>query len=224
MSDSSKAATLGRKTSAPIKNITLDLPSTPEPGQSALTESEASDHPTPKKKPDSLTTPVRGLGSRATSALSLPMRDVPERRSSVSIFSQSLQGSRHPSMQELPQWRVPPHSKIVPSRGKSTSPVRRAIEKAPQSSDMLRASPSRTMIRTTPPLEILDRPSVRHERLQMSIHLPSPLYVGGGTVEGQIWLEIDRGSPNRKSKPKPMLISRMSLDIVGVEEVNDGRK
>ena len=230
VSSSSKTATLKKRPSiltTGTKDIQNDLPSTPQPQRGLQSESEPSEYATPANNHESLKTPIKGLSSRATSTLSLPMRDVPERRSSASIFAQSLQGSRRPSLQELPKWRIPPASsetRTVQGHGRSDSPVRQALERAAQSSEAICLSPSRTFIRTTPPLDILDKGGVRHDRLQMSIHLPSPLFVGGGTIEGQICLEADKSSLNRKTKPKPMGISRLSIDVIGVEEVNDGRR
>jgi Arrestin (or S-antigen), C-terminal domain len=57
----------------------------------------------------------------------------------------------------------------------------------------------------------------------MSLQTPAPLFVGGGTIEGHLLLTVDGGSA-RKTKLKPLSISRLSIDIVGVEEVTDGRR
>ena len=57
----------------------------------------------------------------------------------------------------------------------------------------------------------------------MSLQTPAPLFVGGGTIEGHLSLTIDEGSA-RKTKAKPLSISRLSVDVVGVEEVTDGRR
>ena len=57
----------------------------------------------------------------------------------------------------------------------------------------------------------------------MSLQTPAHLFVGGGTIEGHILLTIDGGSA-RKTKPKPLFISRLSIDVLGVEEVTDGRR
>ena len=57
----------------------------------------------------------------------------------------------------------------------------------------------------------------------MSLQTPAPFFVGGGTIEGHLSLTVDRGSPH-KVKPKPSSISRLSIDVVGVEEVSDGSK
>ena len=57
----------------------------------------------------------------------------------------------------------------------------------------------------------------------MQLRLPSPLFVGGGTIEGQIALEIDKGI-SKKNKEKAIYISKLSVDVIGVEEISDGRK
>lgn len=57
----------------------------------------------------------------------------------------------------------------------------------------------------------------------MGIRLPSPLFVGGGTIEGQITLDIDEPS-SRKGKKGPIFISQLSVDVIGLEEVSDGRR
>jgi hypothetical protein len=57
----------------------------------------------------------------------------------------------------------------------------------------------------------------------MSLRLAAPLFVGGGTIEGQIRLTVDRGTLQR-SKLNPIYISKLSIDVIGVEEVSDGRR
>jgi hypothetical protein len=53
--------------------------------------------------------------------------------------------------------------------------------------------------------------------------LPSPLFVGGGTVEGHLNIKVDGGIA-RKPNQKPVYISKACVDIVGVEELSDGRR
>jgi hypothetical protein len=73
-------------------------------------------------------------------------------------------------------------------------------------------------------MELLDKPSIKHERVEMGVHLPSPLFVGGGTVEGNLSLTVDDAILVTRKKMKPISISRLSVDIIGIEEVNDGRR
>lgn len=159
--------------------------------------------------------------------LSLPLRQVQERRSSASIFFRSIGGgSRQNSIQDLPSWKIPEledTSKVIPDHGRAESPVRRALNRAAQSSEILRPSFARTFIRTNSPHSILDNGSIRHPRVEISVRLVSPLFVGGGTAEGQLTIEVDRRGP-RKPKTKPIYISKASIDVIGVEEISDGRR
>lgn len=203
-----------------------DRPETPVPQTDALSHTTSSEYLTPTAFRSSRKNLATGLGSRATSAISLPHRHVPERRSSASIFSRGFAGSGQVSMHELPTWKVPEldgTNNVIPNRGRAESPVRRAISRAAQSSEMLCPSITRTFIRTTPPHEILDNGSSRHPRVDLSVSIPSPLFVGGGTVEGQISVQVDGGVP-RKPKAKPIYISKASVDIIGAEEISDGRR
>ncbi|KIW16173.1 hypothetical protein PV08_06224 [Exophiala spinifera] len=197
----------------------------PLPPKDALSQTPSSEflpptpiHPTPRN--------FTALGDRAASAISLPRKCVPERRSSASIFSPGLAVSKPNSLQELPTWKVSEldgSSQIIPNRGRAESPVRRAINQSAQSAEIFRPSLTRTFIRTSPPHEILDNGSIRHPRVDLSIRLPSPLFVGGGTVEGHMSIEVDGGAP-RKPKWKPIYISKASVDVIGVEEISDGRR
>lgn len=160
-----------------------------------------------------------GLRSGAASVHSLALKDVPDRRSSLAPASQG-------SLQDFPSWRLPGPAaagRCVPPRGRAESPIKRSISKGPISSDALRPSSSRTFIRSTPPLRLLDLGNITHRRLQLSTSLKAPLFVGGGTVEGYVKLAIDHPE-NSKDRSKPLHISKLSVDIVGVEEVGDSRK
>lgn len=114
--------------------------------------------------------------------------------------------------------------KTITPRGRSNSPVRNAINRSTQSSDALRPSPHHTIIRTTPPLDLLDKTTVKNDRVELGVHLPSPLFVGGGTVEGHVSLTVDDAVLISRKKLKPISISRLSVDILGVEEAGDGRR
>ncbi|ETI27699.1 hypothetical protein G647_00148 [Cladophialophora carrionii CBS 160.54] len=123
-------------------------------------------------------------------------------------------------------WRIPEldgTGTVIPHRGRAESPVRQSVRRAAQSSEILRPSLARTFIRTSPPHEVLDNGSSRHPRVELSISLPSPLCVGGGTVEGQLTIQVD-GGVARKPKTKPMYITRACVDVIGVEEISDGRR
>ncbi|EXJ73018.1 uncharacterized protein A1O5_04167 [Cladophialophora psammophila CBS 110553] len=225
VSGSSKTATLGHSVRE-WNDGCVDRPATPAPPADALSHTTSSEYLTPtafRSGPRNCTT---GLGSRAASAVSLPHRPVPERKSSASILSRSLGGPVQASMRELPTWRIAEldgADTLVRDKGRAESPVRRSIGRAAQSSEILRPAFTRTFIRTSPPHEVLDHGSSRHPRVELSVSVPSPLFVGGGTVEGQLTLQVD-GGVARKPKTKPIYISKACVDVIGVEEVNDGRR
>ncbi|KAL2397046.1 hypothetical protein ABEF95_011896 [Exophiala dermatitidis] len=226
VSGSSKTATILGSPGIEWSDGTKDRPETPPGPSGALSPTASSEYLTPTALRSGRNGNSSVLGSRTTSAISLPQRQVPERRSSASIFSRGLGGSGQASMQELPTWKtheLDDSAQIVPDRGRAESPVRVAINRSAQSSEILRPSAARTFIRTTPPHEVLDNGSIRHPRVDLSVRLPSPLFVGGGTVEGEIAIQVDGGVP-RKSKMKPIYISKASVDVVGVEEISDGRR
>lgn len=144
---------------------------------------------------------------------------VPDRRS-------SLMNLREASLQDFPSWRLPPSDaagKLILNRGRAESPVKRSIAKDSVSSDKLRLSPSRTFIRPSPPVILLQSGNIQSKRIDLSIDLNAPLFVGGGTIEGKVNIDIDRNYPDR-TKKKDLLISKLSVDIVGCELMGDGRK
>ena len=208
-----------RRTLADLDGASRRTASCDNKGKGRLNgKSSGKDRP-PARAPRPIT-----IATSSGSSSSLPLK-VPERRSSASFFKTLDRASRDSSIQDFPSWRLPPPAAggyAVPHRGRSVSPLRQTVERDPISSDGVRKMQSRTFIRANPPYEILDVSSSKHDRFEFYTHLPSPIFVGGGTVEGSIRLSVDR---HPGGKPKgPMYISRLSVDIVGVEEVADGRR
>ena len=156
----------------------------------------------------------RCLGSRPLIATSLPIIDVPDRRSSGCVRGHDPT-SRRSSVQKFPPWRLPTPSnadQVIPSRDRSDSPVRKALQRDAVSSKRLRRSPSKTFIRPAPPLHFLDRGTSRYDRIDMSVQLPASLFVDGGTIEGHINICVDSG-PLQKSKANPIFISKLTTDV-----------
>ncbi|KAK5070914.1 hypothetical protein LTR64_003888 [Lithohypha guttulata] len=151
--------------------------------------------------------------SGAASIHSLPLRDVPVRNS-------SLPDSTQASLQDFPSWKLPPAAaagRAIPPRGRADSPIKRFIAKDFVSSDTARPIQSRTFIRPSPPLKLLEHGSINHRRIQLSTQLKAPLFVGGGTIEGEVRLTINQD--NTRDRSRPLLISKLSVDVVGLEEV-----
>lgn len=155
----------------------------------------------------------------AASIHSLPLTDVPDRKS-------SLAHSRQASLQDFPSWRLPPptaEGKMIPPRGRAESPIKKSIARDGATSDAARPVSERTFIRNRPPIKVLENGNSTHRRLQISTHLNAPLFVGGGTIEGHVSLSIDQADTGRE-KSRPLLISKLSIDIVGLEELSEGKK
>lgn len=225
VSGSSKESTVRRSLSRLLDGTNdgkVPKPASQSPSQKGADIDDTSDD-TPRSRP--LPSP-RGLGNRAPSAVSLPIKDVPERRSSASFLTKASATSRRSSVHDFAACKSRPPSaagEIIPARARASSPVREALRRDPVSSDAQGRSPSKTFVRTAPPLDILDLSNIRYERVEMNLQTSAPLFVGGGTIEGKVSLIVDGGS-GRKTKLNPLFISRLSVDVVGVEEVSDGRR
>lgn len=139
---------------------------------------------------------------------------IPERRSSRhanSAASMLSTKSRGPSRQTTTSANLR-NGRIIPSKGSSTSPLRR-----PSTSDM-RKPPSRTFVPPALPNELLDNPVITHSRLSLAMRLSSPVYMGGATVEGHVHIVIDGGASEKRWKPKQQLsLSKISVTLVGIE-------
>ncbi|KAL9041801.1 MAG: hypothetical protein Q9180_001046 [Flavoplaca navasiana] len=106
------------------------------------------------------------------------------------------------------------YGKTIPSRGRSTSPIRPG-----PSAEKLRRAPSRTFIPLALPIDILDFPRIPHTRINLAISVSSPVLMGGATAEGVVNLVIDGGLKKAKANTKLATISidRISVSIVGIE-------
>ena len=91
------------------------------------------------------------------------------------------------------------------------------------SSNTMRPSSFRTFIRTSPPVHILEVGDTTNRRVELFTKLTAPMFVGGGTIEGQIGISIDQQTVLR-GKKKTLLISKLSVDVVGLEEIYDGQR
>ncbi|KAL8818526.1 MAG: hypothetical protein Q9191_007923 [Dirinaria sp. TL-2023a] len=138
--------------------------------------------------------------------------NVPKRRSSQNALTArpaSARGLTTPSSSQQRQ------SRTIPSRGRSTSPIR------PHGRVGLRRAPSRTFVPPVLPTDILEFPRVHHPRIAVAIGLSAPLCVGGATVEGDVHLTIDGGKPIERNKGRtPMSMGRVVISLIGVEYCN----
>ncbi|MCJ1284168.1 hypothetical protein MMC26_003499 [Xylographa opegraphella] len=67
-------------------------------------------------------------------------------------------------------------------------------------------------------MDILDVPQLSHPRAVLEMRTAAPLFVGGGTIEGQVNLMIDGGRSSGRYQNRPAIsIGRLSIDVLGVE-------
>lgn len=92
----------------------------------------------------------------------------------------------------------------------------------PITSDTARRLPSQTFVRNPPPNDILDFPTYKHPRVRLELQVSAPLFVGGGSVEGYLRVTVD---DNEHVKHRRSLsIGAVSMDLLGLEEVDGSRK
>lgn len=111
----------------------------------------------------------------------------------------------------------------VPNNGPSQSPVKQVgISLNPISSQNSRPVPARTFIRTPYSKDVLEFPSHRHPRIGIDLQVVAPLFVGGGSIEGDVRIVIDDAEKIRQKKN--LTIGRLAVDLIGVEETSGNRK
>lgn len=70
--------------------------------------------------------------------------------------------------------------------------------------------------------DILDFPSYRHPRIDLGLDLLAGIFVGGGSIEGTVQIRID--DTERIRHRRTLDIARISIDLLGLEEMNGNRR
>lgn len=111
----------------------------------------------------------------------------------------------------------------IPRRGHSQSPVRHVAARLdPISHDTHRRIPSRTFVRKPLSKELLEFPSHRHPRIELGLDLLAGIFVGGGSIEGTVQINID--DAERIRHRRTLDIARISIDLLGLEEMSGNRR
>ncbi|KAF2502564.1 hypothetical protein BU16DRAFT_449263 [Lophium mytilinum] len=176
--------------------------------------------------------PPLGADNTYSSVYSIPRSSVPPRSSSQPRRSTSRR-RQNPALTESPAIRgtpsipaLPPpreSGNTIPARGHTNSPVRQiAARLDPVSCDTTRRVPSRTFIREPLTADVLEFPTHRHPRVALELELSAGLFVGGSCVEGTIQITVDDAV--RVRHRRPLDIARISVDLVGVEEMTANRR
>lgn len=69
---------------------------------------------------------------------------------------------------------------------------------------------------------MLEFPTHRHPRVSADIQLHAPLFVGGGSLEGNIRITIE--DAERQRHKRALAIARISVDLLGVEEMWNAKR
>lgn len=130
------------------------------------------------------------------------------------------------SLDTAPSVSLPPPDDCghtIPQRGQSQSPLRDIASRLdPVSHDTNRRIPSRTFVREKFAKEIVEFPSHRHPRIELSLDLSAGIFVGGGSIEGTVQINID--DAERIRHRRTLDIARISIDLLRVEEMNGSRR
>lgn len=140
---------------------------------------------------------------------------IPERTSSKILYGTSTASmlptpSRAPSSIPAEDTLGPRYA--VPKRGRAESPIRRPDDSNPP------GHLSTTFVPSILPNDLLDAPRLGHPRVSLAIHLSSPIYMGGATLEGEVKITTDGGIPGTTRKQKPTLsLKKLSVTLIGIE-------
>lgn len=155
-----------------------------------------------------------------SSVYSIPRGSVPPRSSSKVRDRRSVSVSRAPAV-VLPPPKLQYH--CVVNNSQSHSPVKEAFSKDPDFAKRGRV-PSRTIVKDESPIsdDILSHPTHLHPRVKLEVLLVAPLFVGGSSVEGTVRIIVDEA--DRARHRKTLTVERLSIDLLGIEQVSGGRR
>jgi hypothetical protein len=191
-------------------------------------------------RPSRTPSPTSPADNSYSSIYSIPPGSVPP-RSSSQARARSASRSRAPTSLPLPVTQrvpVPPSLHTIPSlpavpprglgntiprRGQSQSPLRHVAAKLdPISHDTHRRVPSRTFMRDPPSNELVEFPIHRHPRVDLALDLSAGIFVGGGSIEGTVQINVD--DADRIRHRRTLDIARISIDLLGLEEMSGNRR
>lgn len=176
-----------------------------------------------------------------SSIYSIPPGSIPPRSSSCTRARSKSRTRQAPIAQQSSTFHgPPPHSAAhtiptkpqppkrgaghtVPRHGQSLSPLRHVATRLDRTlHDHNRRIPSRTFIREPLSKELLEFPSYRHPRIELGLDLSASVFVGGGSIEGTVQVNIDEAERIRHRRT--LDIARISIDLLGIEEMSGNRR
>jgi hypothetical protein len=173
-----------------------------------------------------------------SSIYSIPPQSVPP-RSSSRTRARSASRPRKPQVPPSLSHRAPvlPSTKAFPSlpqssreddashpqRGRSQSSVR-YIAAHPDTifQNSNQHIFSKTFVRQSLSKEMLEFPTHRHPRIELGLDLSAGIFVGGGSIEGTMQINVD--DAERIRHRRTLDIARISVDLLGIEEMSSNRR
>lgn len=111
----------------------------------------------------------------------------------------------------------------IPHYGQSLSPLRHVATRIDSTLHTANQGiPSRTFIRKPLSKELLEFPTHRHPRIELGLDLSAGIFVGGGSIEGTVQINID--DAERIRHRRTLDIARISIDLLGIEEMSGNRR
>ncbi|KAH7402282.1 hypothetical protein DE146DRAFT_780714 [Phaeosphaeria sp. MPI-PUGE-AT-0046c] len=127
------------------------------------------------------------------------------------------------TLPQLPPPSLTRNDNTIPRHGQSQSPLRHvAARHDPILHDTNRRIPSRTFVREPLSKELLEFPSHLHPRIELGLDLLARIFVGGGSIEGTVQINVD--DAERIRHRRTLDIARISIDLLGLEEMSDNRR
>jgi len=77
-------------------------------------------------------------------------------------------------------------------------------------------------MRDPPSNELLEFPIHRHPRVDLALDLSAGIFVGGGSIEGTVQINVD--DADRIRYRRTLDIARVSIDLLGLEEMSGNRR
>jgi hypothetical protein len=172
---------------------------------------------------------------------SIPPGNVPPRSSSRTRARGGSRTRQAPTAQQMSTVQRPPTNTTthtvpvipqpppkgaghtIPRHGQSLSPLRHVATRIDHTlHENNRRIPSRTFIREPLSKELLDFPSHRHPRIELGLDLSASIFVGGGSIEGTVQINID--DAERIRHRRTLDIARISIDLLGIEEMSGNKR
>lgn len=150
----------------------------------------------------------------------LPDERIPPRSSSRQRHQRTESRFRGTERTDFGSSRTDQRSNVVRNATAQRSPVKETVERLCPFESSVR-HPSKTINRINEPSlsqELLDHPEHLHHRVFIGIETSAPLFVGGSSVEGLVQILVDNGERTRRRKN--LRLERVSLDLLGVEEIS----